>query len=207
MARKDWDERDNSKKLPVKRIEHQLVLSQSQAVHDAVLLDNGITANSALLVLAAAGLDIMLPNAAVNLRSAEEIEEIKSSLATERAAYLQAIADLAKGSFEQLQGASFAELLLWAENHVALEIAPKARSYEVAVSKYKPSLLRRAGYSFWTNGVPAIGAAYLGGGLLPSLSVASVQTLQAVVSSISGEERSLDVPEVSYAMKIAKARK
>ena len=81
-------------------------------------------------------------------------------------------------------------------------IAPKARAYEIAVAKHSKKVLETAGYSFWKNGVPAIGAAYLTGGLIPAASVAGAQLLQSFVqASTEGKYIKLS-PEVTYAMKI-----
>ena len=68
---------ENANRLPINNIEHSLVLSPSAIVNLAALLDQGVNANSAILCLAAVGLDLLLPNISVDLLADDEIEEIK----------------------------------------------------------------------------------------------------------------------------------
>ena len=193
-------------KRPVRRISNDFVLSPSVIVNRAALLDQGINANSALLCLAATGIDLILPNVCVDHLADEEIFEIRQNYAEERVAYINAISVVAHKAMNAFRDGDINELQSWARNEVIFSVAPKARTFEVAVSKYAKKNLLKAGYSFWRNGVPAIGAAYLSGGIIPAASVAGAQMLQSLVQAISTSNEEKNVPEVSYAMKIAKSR-
>lgn len=193
-------------KLPVRYIRNDFVLSPDVMINRAALLEQGMNANSAILCLAATGIDLLLPNFSIDHLADHEISEIRENYGEERVAYINAISSVAHTAMNAFRDGDIDELRTWARNEAIFSISPKARTYEVAVSKYAKKSLIKAGYSFWRNGIPAIGAAYLSGGLVPAVSVAGAQTLQSLVQAISTSNEEKNVPEVSYAMKIAKGR-
>jgi hypothetical protein len=183
----------------------EFVLSASEVVHRAHLKDCGLNAQTAILCLAAVGLEIMLPNVSFNLVADEEIERMKEELRDERYNYLDAVSTLAEQTYERLKDGDHKDLLRWAESEAAFKLVPKARIIEEATSSLAGRQLRRAGYSFWKDGVPAIGAAYLSGGIVPAGAVASQAALKSLVETISTGRSERRLPEVSYAMRISKA--
>ncbi|HMO07470.1 MAG TPA: hypothetical protein PKD10_07445 [Paracoccaceae bacterium] len=185
--------------------EREFVLSASEIVHRAHLRDCGLNAQTAILCLAAVGLDIMLPNVSFNLVADEEIERVKEELKEERHNYLDAVSTLAQQTYERLKDGDHKDLLRWAESEAVFKLAPKARIIEEVTSSLAARQLRRAGYSFWKDGVPAIGAAYVAGGVVPAGVVASQAALKALVDTMSTGRSERLLPEVSYAMKISKA--
>nr|WP_319949030.1 hypothetical protein [uncultured Shimia sp.] len=182
----------------------EFVLSTSEVIHKAHLRDNGLNAQTAILCLAAVGLEVMLPNVAFDLVADEEIERIKEELKAERYSYLEVVANMAHQAYEGLQGGDYNDVMRWAESESAFRLAPKARIIEEQVSSLAARQLRRAGYSFWKDGVPAIGAAYVGGGLLPAGAVAGQAALRTLVETISSGRSERHLPEIAYAMKISK---
>lgn len=182
----------------------EFVLSTSELVHRAHLKDSGLNAQTAILCLAATGLDIMLPNVNFELVANEEIERIKEDLKEERHNYLEVVAKLADQSYLRLKDGDYADVLRWAESEAAFKIAPKARILEEAVSSLAARQLKRAGYSFWKDGVPAIGAAYISGGLVSAGAVGAQAALKTLVETIGAPRSERANPEVSYAMKLSK---
>ncbi len=183
----------------------EFVLSSSEVVHQAYLRDHGLNAQTAVLCLAAVGLDIMLPNVAFDLFADDEIERIKETLQEERHSYLEVVSKLAEQSYEGLKDGQYEDVLRWAESEAAFKLAPKARMLQESVSSMASRQLRRAGYSFWRDGVPAIGAAYIGGGIVPASTVSAQAALRTLVQAISSARAEGLVPEVTYAMNISKS--
>lgn len=182
----------------------EFVLSTSEMVHKAHLRDSGLNAQTAILCLAAVGIEIMLPNVAFDLVADEEIERIKEELKEERHSYLGVAENLAQQAYDGLRGGDYIDVMRWAESEAAFKLAPKARLIEERVSSLAARQLRRAGYSFWKDGVPAIGAAYIGGGLVPAGAVAGQAALRTLVETISSGRSDRLMPEIAYAMKISK---
>ena len=182
----------------------EFVLSSSELIHQAHLRDSGLNAQTAVLCLAAVGLDIMLPNVTFDLLADEEIERIKENLREERLDYLKVLAELADQSFVRLKDGDYNDVLRWAESEVAFKLVPKARVLEETVSSQAARQLKRAGYSFWKDGIPAIGAAYFSGGLVPAGAVGAQAALKSLVQTISSHRSERIIPEVAYAMKLSK---
>lgn len=163
----------------------EFVLSTSDKVHKAYLRDNGLTAQTAILCLAAVGLEVMLPNVAFDLVADEEIEQIKERLKEERYSYLEVAAKLAQHAYDGLKSGDYTDVMRWAESETAFSLAPKARLIEERVTSLAARQLRRAGYSFWKDGVRQ----------------AALRTLVETIS-VGSSERLL--PEIVYAMKISR---
>lgn len=181
----------------------EFVLSTSELVHRAHLRDSGLNAQTAILCLAAVGLEIMLPNVAFDLVADEEIERIKEELRAERHAYLEVAAALAEQAFERIKDGDYSDVLRWAESEAAFKLAPKARVIEEATSSMASRQLRKAGYSFWKDGVPAIGAAFFDGGVMPAGAAAAQVALKTLVDTFGSTDSAKQLPEVAYAMKIS----
>ncbi|MFV1875504.1 hypothetical protein [Nioella sp.] len=183
----------------------EFVLSASTAVHQAHLYDYGLNAQTAILCLAAVGLDVMLPNVSFDMFADEEIETLKADYASERHQYLEVMAALASQSYDGLKAGDYGDVLRWAESEVAFKLTPKARVIEEAISSRSKRQLRRAGYSFWSDGMPAIGAAFMTSGIGGAGVMAGKEALKALVSAIAASADERAIPEVAYAMRISSA--
>lgn len=113
-------------------------------------------------------------------------------------------AKLAQHAYDGLKSGDYTDVMRWAESETAFILAPKARLIEERVTSLAARQLRRAGYSFWKDGVPAIGAAYVGGGLVPAGVVAGQAALRTLVETISVGSSERLLPEIAYAMKISR---
>ncbi|WP_170369635.1 hypothetical protein [Ruegeria arenilitoris] len=183
----------------------EFVLSPSPLIHKAHLADNGLNAQTAILCLASVGLDVMLPNVSFDLLADEEIKRMKEEFRDERLQYLEVASALAQQAYDRLKEGDYEDALRWAESEVAFKLAPKARLIEEAVSSHTTRQLRKAGYSFWKEGVPTIGAAYLSGGLGAASLTAGKEALRTLVATVSASKEERSLPEVAYAMKIKMA--
>ncbi|MBY6089256.1 hypothetical protein [Maritimibacter alkaliphilus] len=185
----------------------ELVLSSSPDVHKAHLRDSGLNAQTAILCLAACGLDVMLPNVSFSEFSDDEVERLKEDFVDERVQYLDLASSIAEQAFERLQAKDYSEVMRWAESEVAFKLVPQARKIEQAIGSASAQRLRKAGYSFWRDGTPAIGSAWLMDGAIAGGIAAGSELLRAVVTMIDGAREERSMPEVAYAIKISKAER
>ena len=207
LTGEDWKASEKKNGFPARVPERDFVLSESQLINKAQLLSSGLNPHTAILTLAAVGVDLMLPNVNFDLFADEEIDRLKAQLNEERASYLEVISNLAEASYDGLKNGEYTDLVEWANAEAAFKLVPKARAIEVAIQKSNPRTLKTASYSFWRDGIPAIGTAYLTGGLLASSKEASSQALKSIVNAIDRERSEREFPEYSYAMKIAQNAK
>ncbi len=181
-------------------VEREFVASKSAVVNRGIFLDRGVHSNTALLLLASVGIDILLPNVSFELKADEEIECIKNELLDERLHYLEAISNLANASYEGLKSSDLSELIRWADSEINIKLVPKARVLERRLSLVSKKRLKNSGYSVWKDGVPAVASSFFSGGLLSAgLSSAEV-ALRKLVSSIGASEQEKTVPEIGYVL-------
>jgi len=202
----DWKNRGEDSGLPVRVPDRDFVLSDSKIVNKAHFLSAGLNPNTSILTLAAVGIDLMLPNVNFDLFADDEIDKLKEQFAEERANYLSTISSMAEASYEGLRTVNYEEVFDWAQTEVEFKLVPKARALEVAIQKASAKTLKRAGFSFWQDGIPAIGAAYFTGGLISVSKAAAVEGIRSIVSAISEDQEKRRLPEYAYAMKIASAK-
>lgn len=183
----------------------EMVLSSSPYIHKAHLVGQGLNAQTAILCLAAVGLDVVLPNLSFDLIADEEIERMKEDFRGERIQYLEIVTGIAEQAYDGLRAGNFTDVRRWAESEVAFKLVPKARILEEAVAKGSARHLRQAGYSFWKEGVPSIGAAYMTGGIGAASISAGREALKTLVGVISATKEERTLPEIAYAMRIKKA--
>ena len=94
---KSWEKQDG--RLSVHIPKDELVFSTSGTVCKGALEQQGLNATTALLTLAAAGVDIALPSFFLR-RSDDEIKSIREKLEEDRVVYLGAISQLAIEAFD-----------------------------------------------------------------------------------------------------------
>ncbi|HSE19285.1 MAG TPA: hypothetical protein VLB46_19645 [Pyrinomonadaceae bacterium] len=154
-----WKAEDGSLSIPLHVPTSELVYSTSRAICQGALEQQGLNATTALLTLAAAGVDIVLPNVSFSRKSADEMKEIRIKLEEERVNYIAAISEIADQAFGRLSSGDFKDIHAWARTEATLRILPKARYLQLQLKKLDHSLLERASVQFWKDGVPAIGKA------------------------------------------------
>lgn len=207
MAQEDWDmHKKEDASLPVKVTKNEFILSNAAVVNKVALESQGINSNTAILCLAASGLDIMLPNISFNMMADEEIEKIREVLHEERVNYLSAAAKIADESYERIKSGDFSDILIWAQDEVTFKLVPKARILEEQITKIKKETLKNAGFSFWKEGVPKIGRGYLKGGLMEAAKITGEEVLKLTTFILSQNAEHRSLPEIAYALKISKMR-
>lgn len=205
MSYEDWNMCDTEDDgLPVKEIKNEFVLSDSDYVNKTALEQQGLNSNTAILCLAALGLDIMLPNISFNLIAEEEIEKIRETLHEERINYVNSITSIADESYERIASGDLKDIIIWAQNEVSFKLVPKARIIEEEIPKIQKETLKKAGYEFWKEGVPAIGKGYINGGLLAASKITLEELIKLFTYVLGQEVEKRNLPEVAYAYKISR---
>jgi len=209
LSKDEWEANDNKLEtpdgpLPIHIPSSELILSNSPVIRRAALEQQGLNATTALLILAAAGIDIALPNASFNRESREEIESIKIKLGEERRQYLEAISSLADQSFERLSSGDLKDVYIWARNESVLKILPKAQLLHSKLEKLDRPLLERAGVLFWREGVPAIGKALFEKGGRAAIKSLAEEIIRSLASTLSKSIEERRIPEACYALKLSK---
>jgi len=205
ISQKDWDMRNKQEKnLPVKILKNEVIFSSSNIVNKLALESQGINSNTAVLCLAACGLDITLPNLSFNIMADEEIEKIRDTLYEERINYLNAITKLAQESYDRINSGDFSEIFKWAQNEVTFQLMPKARILERQASRVQKTTLKDAGFTFFKEGIPAIGKGYINGGLQEASKITAEEFFKLITFILSQDTEQRTLPEIAYALKISK---
>ncbi|WP_321777476.1 hypothetical protein [Sulfurimonas sp.] len=181
------------------------VLFTTNVEHKALYLQNqGITTENAALLLAAAGLEITVPNITFDIARSEEIITIREKLIEEREKYLISVIQLTNETFDRLTSGVYNDTVDWALNEAFLKIKPKAIEFEQSMAKLNRNLLKRVGYNFISEGIPHIGSALVNKGFKEAAKVSTVKILEVLSKNLvkSIEERKM--PEVVYGYKINK---
>ena len=190
-------------RLPIHIPTDELVYSTSSSVCRGALEQQGLNATTALLTLAAAGVDIALPNISFSCNCVEEIQEIRSKLEDERITYLRAISELADGAFDRLASGDFRDIYDWARNEAVLKILPRARYLQLQLNKLDRSLLQRAGVQFWREGMPAIGKALIDSGKEGAIRAIAEEIIRVLAGTLARRIEERQIPEASYAFKLS----
>jgi len=204
ISQRDWEAHTRvDSSLPVNIIKNEFILSSSQATNRLALEQQGFNAATSVLCLAAVGLDLVLPNVSFDLLAQEEISKIRDELEEERVNYLEVITKIADESYERISSPETKDILKWAKSEVTFKLIPKARFLEQGVSKLEKTTLKKAAYSFWKDGVPAIGSAYLDGGVVKASKVSGEALLRFLVAILGDRMEKRSLPEIAYAFKIS----
>ncbi len=189
-------------KVPVHIPSNELVYSNNYVACRAALEQQGLNATTALLTLAAAGVDIALPNVSF-ARSPDDVAEIRRKLETERINYLGAVSHLADESFGRLSSGDFHDIYNWARNEATLRILPRARQLQLQLRKLDRSLLERAGTQFWQDGVPAIGKALINSGKEGAIKTIAEETIRVLAGTLAKRIEERKIPEAAYTLKLS----
>ena len=203
ISKTSWEDHFSEKKnFPVQTPNREFILSKSSTINKLALEQQGLTSRTAILCLAAVGINIMLPNISFDLIADEEIELIRETLIQERIEYLNSVTRIADESYERLNSGKIDDVIAWASDEVDFKLAPKARVLEENIAKVKQKTLRQAGYSFWQNSIPAIGKGYMQGGLLDATKITAEEALKFITLILTERDKSRKLPEVGYALRI-----
>lgn len=205
ISHNDWEQKkhgEGGSQLPVKVPKDEFIYANSDFFHKIIMEDRGVSANTAILCLAAVGLDISLPNISLDMMAEEEIEKIRTELSEERVSYLNAITKIADETYDRFREKDFNEIMNWAQNEVTFKLIPKVRNIEKSVLKLDKKTIDQAKLKVWKDGIPAITSGYMEGGLAKAAQV-SIEELLKIINHIllkKSSERKL--PEIAYAAKI-----
>lgn len=192
--------------LPIHVPEDEFIYApHADSIVARAMEQKGLRSSTAVLILAAAGIEIALPNVCFENTEADEFNEIKEILSEERTAYLTAITSMADEAYGRLVGEEFDDIYEWAANEARFKIVPSVVHLEKKTSMLNRSLLRRAKLCFWQEGVPAIGAALSEDkSITKTLAVTMISLLSSSLAK-SIEER--QAPEATYILKASKLQR
>jgi hypothetical protein len=189
--------------IPIHAPTNELVYSTSDVTCRGALEQQGLNATTALLTLAAAGVDIALPNVSFSRRSADDVAEIRTKLKNERVIYLGAVSEMADQAFQRLSSGDFRDVYDWAKNEATLKILPKARQLQSQLRKLDRSLLERAGLQFWQEGIPAIGKALVDSGKEAAIRSVVEETIRVLAVTLAKRIEERKIPEAAYTLKLS----
>jgi hypothetical protein len=169
----------------------------------SLLQGQGLTAQNAILLLAAAGLEISVPNLSLDIARSEEIATVREKLEEERTRYVIRVTELADQAFERLSNGQYKETAAWAIDQAAFKIAPVARQYELAIRKLDRSLLDRIGLNFFKEGLPAIGSTLSEKGVAAARGKAIRVVLEVMCNNLALTIEERKRPEGVYGVKLA----
>lgn len=183
---------------------NDVLFSNNDAMCQRLLREQGLTAQTAVLLLAAAGIELVLPSAILEHCPWDDIQAAKEKLAEERRAYISAVARLADQAFDRLKSREYSDTVSWARNEAFFKIAPAAADLEDSLRKLNRKLLSRLKVGFLKEGVPAIGRALIEGGVKGGMRAAAAETLRLLGTSLSERIEGHRVPEAHYAIRLSK---
>ena len=184
-------------------INDQGVLFTPDLHHKAAYLQSsGVTSKNAALLLAAAGLEITVPNFTFNIARSEEVMQVREKLEEEKSRYLSSVIKLTDEAFDRIGAGVYEDTVDWALNESFLKIKPKAVQFENAMSKLDQNILRRIGFNLISDGIPAIGSALVDKGFKEATKVSMVKVLEVLCKNLVKSMEERKIPEVVYGYKV-----
>jgi hypothetical protein len=174
--------------------------SKSRKRH--AMLCGGLSSQTAVLLLAAAGLDITVPGFTIDLARTEEVAHVREKLTEERARYRIALTRMADEAMARLSAKVYRDTVDWALNEANLKIRPKAEEFHLAMSRLNRPLLQRMGADFLTDGLPAVGSSLLSDGASSATKKFIEILLTVLCKNLSRSIEERRVPEVVYGYKV-----
>lgn len=188
--------------LDIAQNDHAPFFSASKHNKRMVLAATGLQVENAILVLAAAGLNLQIPNLTLNLARSSEIQEVRARLVEERADYRRAMAKMADEAYDRLVDEIYGDTIDWALNEAQVKLRPKIEEFEKAMRKLDRALLERIGLSFFKEGIPAIGSSLVTEGLLGAGKKFVEVMLQVLCTNLAKHVEERQVPDVVYGFKL-----
>lgn len=168
----------------------------------AYLQSSGLTSKNASLLLAAAGLEITVPNFTFDIARSEEVMLVREKLVEEKSRYISSVIKLTDEAFDRIGAGVYEDTVDWALNEAFLKIKPKAVQFEIAMSKLDQNILRRIGFNLISDGIPAIGSALVNKGFKEAAKVSMVKTLEVLCNNLVKRVQERKTPEVVYGYKV-----
>jgi hypothetical protein len=191
--------------LDVARNGEGVLFTPDPSLKQSYLLSSGLTAQNAILLLAAAGVEISVPSLTLDIARLDEVALIREKLDEERTNYLIRVAELADQTFQRLISGFYKDAASWAIDQAALKIGPVVRQYELAIRKLDRKLLDRVGLNFIKEGIPAITSALSEKGWSGATEKAIQVTLEVLARNLALSLEERRKPEGVYGVKISKA--
>lgn len=184
------------------------VLFTTEAWRKASVLERqGITMKNSLLILAAAGLQVSVPNLSFDVACSDEVSIVRENLSEERQSYLATITRMADESFDRLTSGVYVDTVDWALNEAILKVQPKALEFENAMKKLDQHLLKRLGVHFVRDAIPSIGSVMARDGLAAGASQALEEVLKVLCVNLARNMEERRSPEVVYGYNVKKRLK
>jgi len=166
------------------------------------LQSSGLTSKNASLLLAAAGLEITVPNFTFDIARSEEVMLVREKLEEEKNKYLASVIKLTDEAFDRIGAGVYEDTVEWALNEAFLKIKPKAVQFESAMSRLDQNILRRIGFNLISDGIPAIGSALVDKGFKEATKVSMVKVLEVLSKNLVKSIEERKKPEVVYGYKV-----
>ena len=152
-----WEGRPNVLEI-VKKNKDVIYFSPNKYRKGNIIKSQGITMQNSVLLLAASGLEITVPNFTFDIARSDEISSLRLKLDEERQLYLEAIAKMADETYQRITAGVYKDTIEWALSEAFIKIRPKAQAFERAVRKLDTKLLKRMALNFIVEGIPNIGS-------------------------------------------------
>jgi len=108
-----------------------ILFSKRDSFNSIFMSNRGHDAETSILLLAAAGIEIILPN--IPLDSSTNL--IKEALGEERDKYLIAITKCADEAYDRLKSNEYNDIINWARNEAVFKILPEVKRIEMSIEK------------------------------------------------------------------------
>jgi hypothetical protein len=181
-----------------------VLFTVNQQLKAEILTRTGLTAENSILILAAAGLDVSIPNINLNIARSDEIKIIKEKLSHERHEYLHAISKMADETFNRLKNSIYTDTVDWALNEAYFKIKPKAEKFNEAMIKLDKKTLERAAVSFFKE-IPTIGSVFVDKGIKEAGKKSLSVMIEILCKNLAKTFEERKVPEVVYGYKVNKS--
>lgn len=182
-----------------------VLFSPSDNIKKYNLMNQGLKSENSILLLAAAGMRMFLPNFTFDTTRLEELCKIKKKLRDERDEYLFAIAKIADESFERISNGTYEDTTEWALNEAFMKIKSSAEKIEVSFRKIDRNLLKKIGYDLFVEGVPCIVSSLEEKGVNAAASEVMVTLLKTLSSNLAKNLEGRKYPEAIYGYKLKKS--
>jgi len=198
--------KDNMPKNLVKAVHDPkgIYFTPSQRRRQFFLQKRGLDADTAILILAASGLEIALPNIFPDITASDELAQIRNTLEEERTKYVTAMTRLADESFDRLVNGVYQDTFSWGASEATFKIQPLVTELEKSISKLDKKLIKRSDIQFFKDGVPAIGSTLFEKGIKEAGLKACSEILKVFCTGVSEKIEYQRNPIASYILKVKK---
>ncbi len=179
-----------------------ILFSPSNKIKALNFQEHGLIAKNAVLLLAAAGLELSIPKFTFDTSKLSELNKIKTKLGEERNSYIISITKIADEAFDRLSSGVYEDTADWALNEAYLKLNPIIRKFEKAMSNLDKSLLNRISFGIVKEGVPKIGSSLYKDGFKGATQEAISLALKILSSNLVKSIEERKCPEAVYGYKL-----